>query len=220
MKKKERTKYIIYAPSYDENSGGAIVLHFLCHLLNELGEEAYLWGFNKQIILKKTTHLNYYQKIKNIYKHYKECRKINKHKLILNKNFNTKQASCKDIKNAIVIYPEVINQNPLNTKKVVRWLLHKANFHDKNITFTENELIMGYGENFSTDKYKIDDTNLLTILYNMTDVYKQTNFEKRVGSCYMIRKGKGKKFVHDENSIPIDNLSHQEISNIFNKTKF
>ncbi|MBH0042952.1 hypothetical protein [Pseudoalteromonas sp. SWXJZ10B] len=36
-------KYIIFAPTYNENVGGAIAMHRLCHLINKLGGDAYLW---------------------------------------------------------------------------------------------------------------------------------------------------------------------------------
>ena len=38
-----KKKIVILAPDYDPDSGGAIVLHKLCHLLNEMGREAYLF---------------------------------------------------------------------------------------------------------------------------------------------------------------------------------
>jgi hypothetical protein len=40
MKKK---KIIIFAPHYNPDSGGAIATHKLCHLLNEMGREAFLF---------------------------------------------------------------------------------------------------------------------------------------------------------------------------------
>ncbi len=39
MKKK---KYVIVTPSFTLHSGGIIVLNKLCHILNEIGEEAYI----------------------------------------------------------------------------------------------------------------------------------------------------------------------------------
>lgn len=36
-------KFILFAPDFDYDSGGAIVLHKLCHLINEIGREAYLF---------------------------------------------------------------------------------------------------------------------------------------------------------------------------------
>jgi len=40
MKKK---KIIVFAPDYNPDSGGAITTHKLCHLLNEMGRESYLF---------------------------------------------------------------------------------------------------------------------------------------------------------------------------------
>jgi hypothetical protein len=39
----QHKKIIIFAPDYNPDSGGAIALHKLCHLLNELNREAYLF---------------------------------------------------------------------------------------------------------------------------------------------------------------------------------
>jgi hypothetical protein len=36
-------KFIIFSGSYSEDSGGTVVLHQLCHLLNTNGYEAYLY---------------------------------------------------------------------------------------------------------------------------------------------------------------------------------
>lgn len=53
------------------------------------------------------------------------------------------------------------------------------------------------------------------------DIYKQTNFGERSENCYILRKGKGRKIIHElENSILIDGLSHREIADIFNKVEY
>lgn len=83
-------KFTIFAPSYNEKSGGAWVLHFLCHSLNKIGYESNVF----------------------IYESSK----------LANPKFNTPQGY---IKNSIVIYPEVIINNPLKAEKVVRYLLNK-----------------------------------------------------------------------------------------------
>ena len=36
-------KFIIYTPLYNENTGGIVVLHKLCQLLNSIGETALVW---------------------------------------------------------------------------------------------------------------------------------------------------------------------------------
>ena len=38
----DQFRYVIVAPSFDENGGGVIALHYLCHMLNESGVDASL----------------------------------------------------------------------------------------------------------------------------------------------------------------------------------
>ncbi len=38
-------KFIIFAPTYDENIGGVILLHKLCHLLNAKGIKSFIFPF-------------------------------------------------------------------------------------------------------------------------------------------------------------------------------
>ena len=81
-------KYIIFAPSYIETSGGAVVLHKLCSDLNSLGYESYLYPHfetfqsisfyhlnksNKIIVLLKYLFI----KLKEIFKRYCHNRNIN-----------------------------------------------------------------------------------------------------------------------------------------------
>lgn len=188
-------KFIVYTPDFDIKIGGIIVLHFLCHLINSQTKfRAFLWNINlkenKDILNSKT-----YSKFITPW--------------ILSKDI--------DLNEDIIIYPEVIDGNPLNAKNVIRWLLHFPGFFTKRINFGENDLIFGISEQFSTLKYPIDKKNLLTIFYFLHDTYFQYNFAKREGSCHLIKKGKGKNFVHDSNSICIDNLSHEEIAKLFNE---
>jgi hypothetical protein len=83
-------KFTVFAPSYNEKSGGAWVLHFLCHSLNEIGYESNIF----------------------IYEESK----------LVNPLFNTPQGLIQD---SIVIYPEIIVDNPLKADKVVRYMLNK-----------------------------------------------------------------------------------------------
>ena len=39
----EKMRFVIYAPRYRSDSGGAIVLHKLCDVLNGLGHRASVW---------------------------------------------------------------------------------------------------------------------------------------------------------------------------------
>ena len=46
-------KFLIFTPSYNENSGGVVVLHKLCHVLNELGYESYVKPYSYSYEVKK-----------------------------------------------------------------------------------------------------------------------------------------------------------------------
>lgn len=209
---KKNKKLIIYTYEFDLNSGGVIVLHQLCHLLNKIGFQAYLWPAHRKYyplnkFFSRIFHgLEYYfQQRKNPFK--------------TNECFYTPIASHRDLEGAIVLYPEVVNGNPLKARHIVRWLLHKPGFHTGEVEFCDDELIFGYGKECSGSGYQIDEENTLIIRYIMLDIYMQTNFGERSGACHMVRKGDGKSIVHDANSVQVDGLSHEEICKVFNDSK-
>ena len=207
-------KFIIYTHRYDVNCGGLIVLHFLCHILNSLGYEAYLWPSYRPIF-------NFKKSLKSLGKFLKYYKKELHRPFAVNKNWNTPVVQKKlELKKTIVIYPEVVDGNPLNAKNIVRWLLHKPGFHSGKINYGLNDMIVGFGEKFTTKDFPVYKDNLLTIFYIMTDIYKQTNFQERSGGCHMIRKGKYKQFVHEKNSLLVDGMPHEELAKIFNKKKY
>mgnify|MGYP001390397884 CR=1 FL=1 len=207
-------KFIVYSSEYDENSGGSIALHRLCDLINRAGHECYLqpmdWVSFQNGIFRKTKQL---------------CRtllnKITKHKFKTNPEFITPIAKTEDLDDAIAIYPEIIKNNPLKSKKVVRWLLYKIPTNDAILDNTK-DLFFYYQEafNINLNNKNINIGGQLQTIYVLDEIYKNNN-NKRMGSCYTIRKGKGKNIIHDRNkSILIDNLDHKNISKIFNKSEF
>lgn len=211
-----KKNYIIYAPSFNENSGGSIVLHRLCDLLNSIGEKAYLWKYygTKPLLDKKMPIRSLY-----IFLRFLLQKWFGEYKT--NPLFNTPIAKKKHLHNSIVIYPEIVSKNPLNADNIVRWFLHKPGYHTGEINYGENELYFFYQDAFNDTSINAQSDNKLMVLYIRNDIYKQTNFAVREGSCYLIKKGKNKPFVHDiKNSICIDDLSHQEISKIFNQTEY
>ena len=191
---KENVKFIIYAPNFDENSGGIMVLHRLCDLLNKQGEQAYIWLWPQSFRLGN----------KGIYK-----------------KFNTPLAKIYDLDdNAIVVYPEVVSGNPLKAKNVVRWLLYKPGFFTGEVNYGKDELFFYFQKEHIPPEFNIPDENRLFIGLSFLDVYKQTNFGARKGTCYILRKGKNRKIAHNiKNSILIDGKSHKEIVEIFNNVK-
>lgn len=94
--------FYIYAPPYEQNSGGIRAMHYLCHALNLVGEEAY--------VLTGTTS----EKLRT------PC--------LTNETINRHKAAGRE---PVVIYPEVISGNPLAARNVVRYLLNIPGFLTK-----------------------------------------------------------------------------------------
>jgi O-antigen biosynthesis protein len=108
--------FYIYAPNYRDSSGGIRILHYLCHILNEIGEEAYL--INTQIASPRLrTPLLTFSKIKQ--------------------HFLAGQ-------NPVTIYPEIISNNPINTPLIVRWLLNIPGHLGDPIEFEPRDIIYYY----------------------------------------------------------------------------
>ncbi len=89
--------YYIYAYNYRDTSAGNRALYILCHMLNCLGQEAYIT--NSQVVPPqlRTPLLD----SNTLAKHYLTGRV------------------------PIAVYPEVVSGNPIRLPVVARWLLHK-----------------------------------------------------------------------------------------------
>lgn len=205
----EAPKYIIYAPSYDENNGGCIVLHKLCHTLNQLGEKALLCP------MSPTKRPRRRDRFLALFKPKPPPRPF-----LLCDDYDTPVATADDLSdNSIVVYPEIVAGNPVGCKNVVRWFLHKPGYHSGVIDYGENELYFIF-DDFCDDKNINDNPDNKLRLTALNPAYYDHKNEFRSGSCYLIRKGKGKEIVHDlGGSIKIDRLSHSEIAEIFNKSE-
>ena len=217
-------KFIIFTGSYSENSGGTVVLHHLCHLLNEIGYEAYLYPAFKTTFIHQEKWLKPLLSI--LYAAFKS--KFLRPYKILSKN-KTPVFTDKHSKNIsdeyIVIYAEGVAGNPLNAKNVVRWLLQKPGYNYKGTFFGNYELIFSYNpvyvDNFCLPFSHLAKSRLFVPLVNL---HYYTEFpglsdSERFGVAYCVRKGKGKKFVHNDNAILIDGLSHAETAAIFRRIK-
>jgi hypothetical protein len=211
-------KFLIFTPSYNENSGGIVVLHKLCHVLNELGYESYLKPYSYSYEVKKGNwKLFIWRLLKWSLLASIRCFKTNP-------AFNTPVLKDDTVDDDwIVIYPEVVFGNPLNAKNVVRWLLHQPGFHEGHFFYGKNELYFKF--NSAIDDFhfhgSVTSSNELKVIHYPLEHY---NFDgvapERVGTAYCLRKGRNKKIVHDvTDSILIDGKSHAEVARIFKKVK-
>jgi hypothetical protein len=195
-----KIKIIIYTRPFDILCGGIIALHNLAKIINDLN------------------HPIYYAKL-FVYNNLK-------YKNIFCNNF----ANIDEIDdNTIVVYPEIIQGNPLNCKNVIRWILLELGIempHDHYLSWGLTSLESGVASDgtnnliyhWETNKYK---SILCCPWFNINFIYKNIPKTK---TCYMIKKGylihKNIKFFHKEDSILIDNLNISEKNDIFNESTY
>lgn len=212
---KKKPTYIIYSWPYSEEVGGFIALHSLCDQLRKAGRKAYIWPagltLSPQFRLKRAwlQALNGHRSPLNV-------------QFRLNPTFDTSVAAPEDLSDAIVVYPEVVAGNPLNAKKIVRWLLNKPGRLTGNIQYTDDELYFFYQEAFNDPDLNPHPENKLQIVTIFEDTFRQTKpLEGRSGTCYILRKGKNRApDAHKLDGPVIDNLPHQKIAEIFNNHEY
>jgi hypothetical protein len=193
------TRIIIASPSYNPSIGGAIVLHKLCHILNNLGYDSYLTS-----TLKLNGQVEYFH---------------------LNENYNTKIATEIDIENDIIIYPEIESGNPYGCKNVVRYILNNYHLPDSAgcvmDTWDKNDYWL-YFHNLFYDGIK--ESNFLHIIDTKLDVFKDYGLERKIDACFTYRKKSTERnilpIIHSSNSIEIEyNIQDKELVEIFNSCK-
>jgi hypothetical protein len=212
---------VVQAPSFDETSGGAIVLHYLVDRLRSLGFDAYVYPI---LGLDEYPEWPDFSPVKRIVTFIKNT----KRRLVLIKKFkqsplmDTPLASKEILRDAVIVYPEIISGNPLNSKYVVRWLLHKPGFFYKHVVFGSDELTFFFQHDFRDGCEWVDPENMLNINWVRDDIYFNQGLTKRTGACRLIRKGNfsGLEEGYDDEAIILDGMSHLEMAQIFNRTKF
>jgi len=213
-------KFLILTQSYSENDGGYIALHKLCDQINELGGSAYLHPYIDSFEFSSRNF------VIPILKFGKErLRRLKKFKT--NLAFKTPvMSSLSKIESWddwIVVYPEVVFGNPLKAKHVVRWFLHNPGHITGKIYYGRGELYFRYHSGIKgqiNSASKISKNELKIVHYPLEHYNENGVSESRKGTAYCIRKGKGKKIVHDlGDSILIDGKSHAEVAQIFKHVK-
>lgn len=207
-----RPHFIIYGFSYDETSGGAIALHLLCERLNQMGEKALIWPAGRSTSPLLRALKSFKSRIR------RGCR-------LSDDSFETgpftnKIATAADLENAIVVYPEVISGNPLNSRSVVRWFLHRPGYHTGEASYGPGELYFFYQDAFNDSAINLDTENRLTLTY-LNPAYTNRNPGPRVGTCCLVRKGKDRVTPQDlEGKLCVDQMTHGEIAAAFNHHEY
>lgn len=190
---------IIVAPSYNPAIGGAIVLHKLCHILNNLGYNSSLYTTNKL-----NGALDYF---------------------VLNENYNTKITTEIDFQKDIVIYPEIESFNPLGCNNVVRYILNTYHLPSEGsnvmATWEEKDYWL-YFHNLFYDS--IREPNFLHIIDTKLDLFKDYGLKRTINACFTYRKKNHERnllnIVHPSDAIEIPyNIADGELVKIFNTCK-
>ncbi len=193
------SRIIIAAPSYNPAIGGSVVLHKLCHILNSIGYDAYMYP-----TLKLNGQLEHF---------------------LLNENFNTKVANEIDTINDITIFPEIESGNPFGCNNVIRYILNTYHLPDSAgcvmDTWNQNDYWLYYHELFYD---KIKEKNILNIIDSKLEIYKDYNMPRTIDACFTYRKKSNErdilKKIHPDNSIEIGyNMQDSELIKIFNSCK-
>ncbi len=196
-------RYIIVAPSFDEDIGGIIFQHELVHLLRSLGQDAYLWPQGPIYKQGRISRLKRWLK-PPVYR--------------VNPELDTPVARKDELNDdAVVIYSEITLGNPLGAKNVVRWLLYKpGELHPYD--FTEGEMFFRvFGK---ADMPELTGGAPDLFMWKVNRSYHNENRTDREGTCYIVRKGHRKLRIPEtetNDAICIDGLSHAEINDIFNR---
>ncbi|MFS2343188.1 hypothetical protein AAH172_03165 [Bacteroides xylanisolvens] len=231
---KTHFNYIIAAPSYDPNSGGSIVLHKLCDLLNAQGEKAmlcpmdfcdyFLNGATKwQTFMHRICHPVYTRRYYKLLTY--NCRKFETNPL-----WNTpivepvKLFFSFGLPRTIVVYPEMLSGNMLGAKNVVRYFMHNPGHFTGKAEYGQGELYIRYSNSFARNYVPQAGSKVSSLLMTISVTPSCYNREgvarKREGTAYIVRKGKGKKMVHDmEHSILLDGKSHEEVASILKRVE-
>ncbi|MBW7470487.1 hypothetical protein QQF73_06360 [Marinobacter sp. M216] len=210
-------KFVIYSPLYRENSGGIIVLHKLASILNSMGYEAKIWPKPKP----SPRELNGWRGWLKLARWLKIRLLSILRRKDLRSPYNLKFARTKDLKGSVVVYPEIVEGNPLGSEKVVRWLLNKPGAISGKAEFGEEDLFFYYNEHFNDFSLNPNRDRRLNVVELMGHVYKTTNHGGRQGQCFMVRKGRDREHTyHDPDAVQVDGFSHEELAKAFNDHKY
>lgn len=214
--------FYICSPSYDDSSGGIVVLHKLAHIINkETCHNAFIvpmrrdrWRGGSVRRWLGDLYLNLKVRVSNL------SYKINPY--FQSPIVYSLPDEVKRDENTVVIYPEIVFGNPLGVSKVVRWFLHQPGHFTQEIFYGTGELYFKFNSmirDFELYNSKLSASELKVIHYPL-ETYNQINLPReREGTCYMVRKGKHKSLLHDDDSICLDGLTHTEIATVFKRTQ-
>lgn len=172
--------YIVLAPAYDQQSAGIRVVHNLCNELNRIGRNAYILFYRfpptggVMFVSPGDTPMGY----------------CPEHTLIKKLPMASDIEDYRELINsAIVIYPEVMQLNPLNAPNVVRYVLNNPNNNGYSIFHQPEDYFVAWSRN-----YWDNPDHLLTILFDDPIFHDQDTLPAELRRMDLTYVGKGSDF--------------------------
>ncbi|WP_230280142.1 hypothetical protein [Croceicoccus sp. Ery15] len=201
---KGQLRFVIWAPRYNENSGGAIALHALCNRMNELGYQAKIWSAHKFIpktlsglgqLIWQRWHLGYGYG-----------------------PFPVRKARWAEIRNSIIVYPEVAIGNPVDAERIVRWLLYRPTDRQLSSFDLSSEMLAYYMPSFADTLPDGTMSHHLRIQHFNGEYYDAGH--ERTENCFVVHKGADRVLDrHPADCVSVDKLSHAEKAMIYRRSK-
>ncbi|RIX44748.1 MAG: hypothetical protein D3M94_14800 [Rhodocyclales bacterium GT-UBC] len=150
--------YYIASPNFLQKSSGPRMLHGLCHMLNEMGYEAYITSEVCSPWLRTPK---------------------------LTKEVQARHRATGRL--PIAVYPEVVTGNPLQSTVVARWILNQAGHLGGEVEFHPDELLFYWDEWVLNGERNADHLFLPSVDTRLFNAY-GVNPEDREGFCYYAHK--------------------------------
>ncbi|GMN01965.1 hypothetical protein [Erythrobacter sp. MTPC3] len=220
---RSKSRFVIPVTSYHEEIGGVIVLHKLCHFLNELGYEAYLYPVLKpDYVFARRLFANISSRLPLVNAFLGKGYVVNKTMMTPLLPLTLSPSDGR----TIAIYSDTIGGNPMGAPNVVRFFLHKPGFHSGECEFGSNELHVDFNEFLNDYDPGLNQLspNKLFVLHFPFEIYNLNGAvapECRSGTAYCVRKGKvDERLIDLDGSICIDGLSHLECAAVLKRVKY
>ncbi|POA99849.1 hypothetical protein C2134_04570 [Chromobacterium sinusclupearum] len=190
--------YYICAPGFTRVSNGVRAMHLLCHYLNKLGEEAYVFSPETDPKLR-TPYLT--QDI------------VDRHKATQ--------------RSPIVVYPEVVHGNPLNAAAVVRYILNHPGLLGGPKDYPESDMLVFWHQDY-VDSAKYPDPSFIFIPSIDTGIFNNDdNAHDRKRDKVLVYPGRYKQAQQDYPELFRDSIvitydwpqSHEELAALLRQGK-
>ncbi len=195
--------FLIVTPWYRHSSAGIVALHYLCHQLNQLGFEAYLFVWMQPRLPAG---------MRPLHPHW------NTPVITVPLENNPIWQRIKD--QVIVIYPEIIAGNPVRSQRVVRYMLNRESAANA-IRLGPDDFIVSFSKMFTMNHFVL----YMPVSLDLAIFYDRDPQQERTQDMCWIGKGSlyGVQEKPPEGCVPITitwPATRQELGDQLRKSRF